>query len=382
MTGLDLIIAGAVALLALYGWVRGFLAGALSLVGFTLGAVLGTRLGPLVLPDGARSPYAPLLGLVGALVGGALLARGLAGLGLRLRRRLRTIGLSAADGILGALLTAALGLGLAWLVGAAALQAPQTHELRREIQRSVVLRELNARLPPSGPLLNSLARFDPFPRMLDGPRVRVAAPRAAIARAAAVRGAAPSVVKILGDACGLGVEGSGWVAGDDLVVTNAHVVAGVGDSRVLPAGRAPGLPAVAVAFDARNDVAILRVQGLDAPALRLARRTTPGASAAILGFPRNGPYDVRAGRVGPTATVLSQDAYGRGPVRRRVVALRGRVRPGNSGGPMVDGAGRVVATIFAATVSGARGGYGVPDAVVRRGLARAARPVSTGPCAR
>jgi len=128
-------------------------------------------------------------------------------------------------------------------------------------------------------------------------------------------------------------------------------------------------------------VAVLRVPGLAAPALRIAGRVRTGTPAAILGFPRNGPYDVRPGRVGPTATVVSQDAYGRGPVRRRIVGLRGIVRPGNSGGPMVDAAGEVVATIFATTTSGPRGGYGVPNMIVRRALAGAGAAVSTGACA-
>ena len=107
----------------------------------------------------------------------------------------------------------------------------------------------------------------------------------------------------------------------------------------------------------------------------------PGTSAAVLGFPHNGPYDVRAARLGDTREVITQDAYGRGPVRRAIASLRGAVRSGNSGGPMVDARGRVVTTIFAATTTGPRGGYGVPNATVRRALDRASGPVSTGPCA-
>jgi S1-C subfamily serine protease len=135
-----------------------------------------------------------------------------------------------------------------------------------------------------------------------------------------------------------------------------------------------------------NDLAVLRVEDagdLDAPALPLADDVEPGTAAAILGFPRNGPYDVRAGRVGSTRAVISQDAYGRGPVRRRMTSLRGLVRSGNSGGPVVDGRGRVVTTIFAATTRGPRGGYGVPNSAVSAAIAGASgAAVSTGPCAR
>jgi S1-C subfamily serine protease len=381
VTGLDLIIAGAIALLALFGWARGFLAGALSLAGLALGAVIGTRLAPLLLPDGAESPYAPLLGLGGAIVIGSVLASGLGGLGRRLRRVLPVPGLGLLDGALGAVLTAAVGLGVAWILGAVALQAPEVSGLRRDVQRSAILRELNRVLPPSGPVLNSLARLDPLPSV-DGPGVDLPAPRAAIARDPAVAAAAASVVKVLGTACGLGVEGSGWVAGDGLVVTNAHVVAGQDDTRVLLRGREPGLEATPVAYDARNDVAVLRVPDLRAPALSLAPAGRPGRAAAILGFPLDGPYDVRAGRIGSTRSVVTRDAYGRGPVVRRIDSFRGRVRSGNSGGPMVDARGRVVTTVFATTTSGPRGGYGVPNAIVRRALAGPRGDVTTGPCAR
>jgi S1-C subfamily serine protease len=110
--------------------------------------------------------------------------------------------------------------------------------------------------------------------------------------------------------------------------------------------------------------------------------TPSGTSAAVIGFPENGPLDIRPARIGDTSTVISEDAYGRGPVRRRVTSLRGLVRSGNSGGPLVDGAGRVLATVFAATADGGRGGFAVPESVVDRSLARAHGPVSTGPCAR
>ena len=383
MTFIDWTIVGLVVFMAAVGWRQGFVVGALSVAGFIGGAILGTRLGPSLLPEGSSSPYAPLFGLFGALLGGAILATGLEGLGSALRDRLVFRPLRAVDGLLGAGLSACVALGIAWIAGAVALQTPGARELRRDIQRSEILSRLNDVLPPSGPLLNALARFDPFPS-LDGPEADVPAPRAAIARDPQVQAAAASVVRILGEACGLGVSGSGWVAGSGLVVTNAHVVAGQDETEVQVRGEGDRLDAVPVAYDPVNDVAVLRVDGLGgAPALSLADDPPVGRAAAILGFPRNGPYDVRAGRLGATTEVLTEDAYGRGPLRRRITALRGLVRPGNSGGPMVDGRGRVVTTIFASTRGSRRqGGYGVPNAVTRRALAAArGGQVDTGPCA-
>ena len=379
MTGIDWLIVGVVLLLALFGWAQGFVAGALALAGFAVGAYVGTRLGPLLLDDGRRSPWSPAFGLVGALIAGMVFALGFEGVGARLRGRVRSPAATAVDGALGAVLTAGVGLGITWVLGALALA--NGGEARREVQRSAILQHLNTVLPPSSGLIEALARLDPFPR-IDGPEARVPAPTAGIARAAAVAAAADSVVKVLGNACGLGVEGSGWVVGPEFVVTNAHVVAGQDDTRVLLKGRQPGLDARAVAFDARNDLAILRVPGLKADALPIVQTPRSGTSAAILGFPGNGPYDVRAGRIGATREVITQDAYGQGPVRRSITSLRGAVRSGNSGGPMVDSEGRVVTTVFAATTSGPRGGFGVPNAIVRSALgrARASGGVSTGPC--
>jgi S1-C subfamily serine protease len=381
VTGIDWVIVAFTALLAMHGARQGFVVGALSLAGFGVGAVLGTRLAPAVLPEGAHSPYAPLLGLLGALLAGAVLATGLGGLGARVRTALTFAGLRLADAALGAVLSAAVALAIAWLAGAAALQSSGRPALRHDVQRSAVLTRLNDVLPPSGSILHALARFDPLPAF-NGPNADVPAPTAAIARRPGVRAAATSVVRVLGTACGLGVEGSGWVVGRGLVVTNAHVVAGQDDTAVQAQGSGPHLSAQAVAYDARNDIAILRVPGLDAPALRLASDAPSGTAAAILGFPENGPYDVRAARIGATTAAVSQDAYGRGPVLRRLVPIRGLVRHGNSGGPVVDAQGRVLATVFAATVSTRRhGGFGVPDDIVRKDLDGAAHAADTGPCA-
>jgi len=382
VTSIDWIIVGLTVLMAVWGYAQGLIVGALSLAGFVAGALVGSRVAPLLVSEGSHSEYAPLFALVGALFIGGLLASGLEILGFHLRYRLgERLGLL--DGIGGAALLACLGLGLAWVVGAVALQTPGARELREPIQRSAILRKLNGVLPPSGPILQALARFDPFPQ-ISGPQARVPPPSPAIASDSEVKAAGRSVVKLLGTACGLGVEGSGWVAGRGLVVTNAHVVAGQDDTTAQLAGQGPRYDTEPFWFDSTNDVAILRAEALNGvPALGLDVNAKPGTSAAILGFPENGLYAVQPGRLGGTSTVTTQDAYGKGPVRRLITSLRGLVRSGNSGGPVVDGSGRVVTTIFAASVSdGGQTGFGVPDSIVRNALSRVAGTVDTGPCVR
>jgi S1-C subfamily serine protease len=381
MTVIDWLIVAFALLMALQGSRSGFVIGFLSLAGFAAGAFAGTRLGPLLLPDGSSSPYAPLFGLMGAVIAGSVLAGGFEGVGVMVRRRLMIPGFGPLDAGLGALLSALIALGMAWLAGAIVLQAPQaSRDLRRHVQRSAILRGLNDLLPPSG-VLHALARFDPFPSV-DGPEAQVPAPTAKIARDAQVRRAASGVVKVLGSACGLGIEGSGWIAKPGIVVTNAHVVAGEDDTVVQLRGTGPKLRAHAIAFETHDDIAVLKVDGLGGRALPLAADVPVGRSAAVLGFPRNGGYDVRAARLGSTQRVISQDAYGRGPVTRSMLSFRGLVRHGNSGGPLVDGQGSVAGTIFAASSGGRRrGGFAVPNAVVRQILGSAQGTVDTGPCA-
>jgi S1-C subfamily serine protease len=385
VTTIDWVIVAFCALLAIYGFLQGFIVGALSLFGFAVGAFIGTRVGPLVLPHGSHSQYAPLFGLLGALLAGGVMATGLEGLGLRARRRLRVPGLQTVDGVLGAVLTACVGLGIAWIVGAVLVQSTSSPSLRQQIQQSAILRDLNNILPPSGPILNALARFDPLPT-LHGPAASVPPPTRGILATAGVRVASARVVRIVGTACGLGIEGSGWVAAPDIVVTNAHVVAGESDTRVEVGGRGPGLAAEALDFDPHDDVAILRVPGLGLRPLPIAASAPTGTSAAILGYPEDGPFNAQPARVGDTRDVETENAYGQGPVLRSVTELRGLVRPGNSGGPVVSAAGQVMATVFAAvaTPTPRHGGFAVPNSLVRSQLRAAAgrqSPVHTGACA-
>jgi len=376
VTAVDWLALVIVAIAALGGAAQGFLWSGLSLAGLVTGAVVGGRLAPVLLSGGARSHYAPVVAVVGALTLAVAFETVGSTVGAVLRGRERRRFLRDLDSAAGVVAGAFVGLAAIWVLGAMALQLPGQARLRRAVQRSAVLSRLNEIVPPRT-LLNTLGRIDPFPS-LAGPPIPTQPPDPQVLRRPGVRAAAPSVVRVLGIACGLGVEGSGWVARPGLVVTAAHVVAGEDDTTVTPPS-GPTLRAQAVAFDPRNDVAVLRVPGLAARSLRLVD-PRPGTPVAIVGYPENGPLDAVPGRIGRTATVFSNDAYGRGPVARAVTGLSGDVRHGDSGGPAVDASGAVQTTVFAARTTGG-GGYGVPAGAVRRALASARGPVSTGPCA-
>src|SRR4051794_3506809 len=384
MNYVDLIIAVFAVAFAAIGYERGLLASALPLAGFILGAILGGRLGPALLAQGGESPYAPLITVVcGLLVGTAfaVLMEGVAE-AVRLRMIPRVGAIRQVDGVAGALLLGALGLLVSWAFGAAALNVPGPNErgLRDALQSSKILSSLNDALPPSGPILNLLRHIDPVPSV-SGPEAKVGAPEPAIAHDPDVRRAGRSVVKVLGSACGLGIEGSGWVAGPDLVVTNAHVVAGE-DSTTVTTRSGTELDATPVHYDTHDDLAILHVDGLDLRSLSLAPEVTSGTAGAVLGYPENGPFHVAPARSGTTETVISQDSYGRGPIQRQMTPFRGEVRSGNSGGPVVDGSGHVLTTVFAsAKDKGPPGGLGVPNDVVGSALSGPLRPSTTGPCA-
>jgi S1-C subfamily serine protease len=379
MTTIDWIAAGVIALAALNGLRRGLVGGAFSLAGIVAGAYLGAKLAPQFL-SGEESPYTPLVALGGAVVLGALLQSAASKAGSAVRTSLFTVPpLRVLDTLGGLVLGAAAGAAIVWVAGAVALHVPGQVELREEVQRSRILRELNSRVPPSR-LLDAIARVDPF-AAIRGPQANVRPPDPALLTSPGVRAARASVFRVTGTACGLGVVGSGWAAAPNLVVTNAHVVAGMTDARV---DRHDGAfrDADVVAFDPRDDIAILRVAGLAANPLQAAD-PVEGRAVAILGYPENGPFTATPGRIGQTASVLTDDALGRGPVQRLITTLRGEVRQGNSGGPAVDGQGRVQTTIFASRVGSDASGYGVPTSLVREELAGAgSQQVSTGPCVR
>ena len=384
MTGLDWTIVGFAVLLGCYGYLQGFIVGAMSLAGFALGAFLGTRLAPLVLNQGSESQYAPLLGLGGALLVGAVFANVLELLGSRARLSERSSVLRWVDGLMGAALTGCVALGIAWIVGAVALDSSSSTPLRDDIRGSEILRALDKVLPPSGPVLDALARIDPLPSV-HGPAATVPPPTRAILRSRAVRRAGRSVVRVYGMACGLGIEGSGWDVGPGLVVTNAHVVAGEDHTEVQVGGIGPDLAGRSSASTStmtsrscacrgcgcrrcRSQSRSIRDRGRD-PRLSPRRRLQRPARADRPD--RRGPHPerLRPRRRG----ALDHAAARQGPARE----LRW---------PVIDAHGQVLATVFAAITNTSRpGGFAIPNglvaAQVRAARARHLRPVGNGHCA-
>lgn len=381
MNQIDLFVVLFVLFLTWRGIRTGFLAGALSLVGVVLGATLGSRLVPALLEGDGDLVFGSIITLASIMafaVLGDILARTLGG---HLSQKITSPASEVLDRAGGAILGAALSLTIVWVAATFALGAPLLSPLHPAMQESKVLGFLNDEMP-SRLLTQAVSQLDPIPRFR-GPEADVAEPDQQITNDPEVLAAASRVVRVSGVACGYGVGGSGWVAAPDLVVTNAHVVAGETNTHIQPEGTGIPLPAKVMVFDDKNDIAVLRVNDLRLPPLHLAD-PQDNESIAILGFPENGPFDIRAGRVGSTQRVISNDAYNRGPVERTVMSFKGFVRPGNSGGPAVNGEGAVVATVFASRADSDRAGYGIPSSLVQQLVDLAGErqtPVSTKACA-
>jgi S1-C subfamily serine protease len=378
---LDVFIALFVVIVILRGARTGFLAGVFSLVGVVVGVAAGSRIASFLMPEDGHPIYGAGITLGSILafaVLGEVIARTIGG---SIRNRLSSPTSETLDGFGGAVLGFALSLVLVWAVGVFALQSPPLAKLHPAVQNSRILQSLKERMP-SGLLTQAVADLEPLPK-IEGPEPEVAAPEGSIIRDPDVQAASARTLRVRGIACGYGVEGSGWVAGRNLVVTNAHVVAGETATHVQVGETGRRLPAKVVVFDEKNDIAVLRVKGLGLTPLRLAP-PKPGQVVAVIGYPENGPLDIEPARTDATQLVRSSDAYDSGPVERVVTSFRVYVRPGNSGGPAVNEYGRVVSTIFASRSGSDNSGYGIPSRIVHRHLKVAAdrsAPVSTEGCA-
>ncbi|MCW2920933.1 MAG: MarP family serine protease [Thermoleophilia bacterium] len=389
VNSLDLLIIVVCLALAAIGYAQGFIVGAASLTGLVIGGIVGTRVTHALLERGTDNPaasaWAPLIGLAVGVLITIVGAMAMQDLGAQLRGRVQGESMSGLDRLLGALLLGVVGLVLGWFAAAASIGIPQLRELRPTIVESVLVTRLNTVLPDAEPLLGALASYDPFPQF-DGGRIETDAPDPLLPRDPEVREASRSVLRVVGSACGYRITGSGWVAAPGFVITNAHVVAGQDDTGVQLVGKGDPIDADVVSFDRINDLAVLRVHGLDLTPLRPSARVAEGTAGVVLGYPENRGFTPTAARYSDERRVKGEDIYGRGEHERRVSSFRGLIRHGNSGGPLVDDDGRVLSTVFAATVGEkVSGGYGIPNDLVAAALKRATtvpadKRVLTGAC--
>lgn len=365
---------------------------------------------------GAAQQLTTYLGLGAGLVGGTLLApyvaaraggpRGQAELavgtllvcgavghavgwffGAKLHARVAGTGLRRADTVGGSFVSVGAMLMVVWFLALNLVNGP-VPAVSRQIQRSSIVRGLAATLPEPPSLVGETRRFlnvlgfpDVFLGLPPLPSDPVSPPTQEQARIA-FDTASGSTVQIVEPACDQVLEGSGFVAGPELVVTNAHVVAG-GDAPHVRL-RSVSMAATTVLFDPALDIAILRVPGLGAPALQLSSSEwSRGASGAVLGYPEGGPLTGRRAAIRAAFDATGRDIYGDEHVLRRVYELQTMVRPGNSGGPFVLTNGQVAGVVFASSTMDRDTGYAITSLQVRPLISRAMQltgAADTGPC--
>ncbi|MCW2525933.1 MAG: serine protease [Pseudonocardiales bacterium] len=369
-------IDGVIVLIALVyafsGYRNGAVVGTLSILGFVGGAFLGGQFAHPIstsITDGrSQVPLAVAVVLVGAVLGQVL------GVftGRRLRDRITARTARAADSALGSVVSVIGVLVVAWMVALPLASAPYPG-LARSVRESNVVHGLDDVMP--GPMrsvyssLRDVMDRNGFPEVfgaLQPSRIfGVDPPDETLNASPVVASVRPSVVKVVGEApsCSRISEGSGFVFAPGRVMTNAHVVAGTRDVRVESTTGTRS--ATVVLFDPHRDIAVLAVGGLAAPAL--AFDTTGAASssdALVLGFPQDGPFDVQSARIRDRETAYGADIYSETKVSRDIYAVRSLVRPGNSGGPLLNATGAVIGVVFATAVDSADTGFALTAAEV------------------
>lgn len=387
-------IVAVIALLVAFvaGLARGFFASLGTLVGMVAGALAALWLVPLVTP--AVSSVVPIgvwrsAALAALAIGIVIAVTALgAAIGALIRRGVDRTRLRGVERFFGGVV-ATVATGLVLLMVATGVTAAGIPVLSSAVASSQVLQVLD-RLTPA-PVDDALAQVrgivvtDTLPRLGDviGTVVTPTAPPIALDDPE-LQTASASVARISGTAyaCGVSMTGSGFVAAGDLVITNAHVVAGVDAPLVeLPGGRVR--EGRLIYIDPVDDLAVISVSGLDAAPLEIADPASPGAQAAVQGYPLGGPFTSSTAAVLSVGEVPVPDIYDRSVALRDVYALDADVRPGNSGGPLLDGEGRVVGVVFARGADGEGRGYAMTTAELRPVLASvdAGDPaVSAGRC--
>jgi S1-C subfamily serine protease len=381
----DLILITIGVMAAVGGYRLGFVARAASWLGLVIGVLVGANLLPGLLRrfGDADQPTIALVS-IGTLVGAALIGQALGLLlGSRLNIAIPPGPVRRVDQVVGGL------LGVVGLLVAVWLLLPTLADIpgwtAEQARGSVIAREVNERFPDAPDTIQALRRLvgdDPFPQVFDALRPAPdpgPAPAASGLSEEVVARVVPSTVKIQGEACGRVQEGSGFFVDTDLVVTNAHVVAGENDSDVeLSDGTV--IDSQVVAFDPQRDLAILRTSGAGRPGLPL-RPADVGDSGGVFGRPGGGSLEISPFQVGDRITAEGSDIYDRGRTRRSVLVLASQLQPGDSGSALVDPQGRVVGVAFAVAPDNANVAYALSidelNAVLAGDLSTSR---DTGPC--
>ncbi|MET0838339.1 MAG: MarP family serine protease [Marmoricola sp.] len=375
---------------ALSGYWQGFITGAFATTGLLLGGLAGIWLAPLLLGEAAPSLWVSLGALFVVLVMASLGQAVFQFAGSRIRARITWQPIRAVDAVGGAVLSVVAVLVVAWMLGVA-ISGSRIPGISPQVRDSQVLIAVNKVMPVQAQ--QALRSFDEvvgssfFPRYLEpfAPErivtVSPADPR--VLRDPDIRSARASVFKVRStNRCGSGVEGTGFLYAPHRLMTNAHVVAGVTEPQIKDGDRT--LDAEVVYYNPDLDVAVLDVPDLDGPTVKFDLTGQEKQQGAVLGYPQDGPFDAKPARIRGDQRLRSPDIYGNGTVTRHVFSLRGTIRPGNSGGPFVSTAGRVLGVVFAASVSDPDTGYALTADQVRRSAAIGLESddrVSSGNCA-
>ena len=399
MTGhllLDLLLVAVLLLYAVSGYRRGLVASVFALIGIILFGALGLWLLPILVRQSDTVNTSVFLRSL-VLIAGVLVLASFGQLlgsaaGTRVRGLVHQPVLRQVDAGLGAVATVAVVSVLLWFLGGAVRGAlPPT--AARTVGQSRVLQSIDKVVP--GGVGGWFAGFQDlldhhgFPRVFEGlqtePVLPVAPPDGATTQGAAIQRATRSVVKITGlsDRCHRGQEGSGWVVAPGKVMTNAHVVAGMGKVAVQVRGVGRSYTGHAIVFDPRRDLAVLSVPGLTAAPLKRAADLNRSDDAVVAGFPLDGPLRLEPARIRGVLLARGSDIRGKGGVNREVYSLAAVVQPGNSGGPLLNRSGGVVGTVFARSVEDTNTGYALTmreSAPVIEAADSTDSPVSTGAC--
>lgn len=366
----------------------GFVQQLFSTVGFFGGLLLGTFIEPHTVSL-VHSPLSRSLVTLLTTLGTAFLLLIIGEyIGIVLKHKVQEKAVNKADNLFGSLLSAASVLLAVWL-GAAILSSVPYPSLKNAIRASRIITALDSNLPPAPNIIADLGHLiDPngFPNVFIGseptPPDNINLPPSS-ALAAAVAKDKASIVKIEGQGCGGIVEGSGFVVGNNLVATNAHVVAGIAHPYVKDANGTH--TAVAIWFDPDLDFAVMRVANLAGdPLLINSSRVPQSTPAAVLGYPGGGGFTAEPASVLNEFTATGRNIYDRGSTERDVYAVAANIIPGNSGGPLVTADGAVVGVVFAQSTAYNHVGYALTTAAVAQEINQAAaqdHAVSTGGCA-